>query len=319
MPTRKVRPAARGLRALTDNLGLKIVALAAAVLLFSIVHGAGDLQRSVSVDVVTLLPPASARKMLLSDVPDTVRVTVSGRRALVQALGREPLPPIQLDLRDTGRRFVNVDATPLDLPAGLRVVQLNPPMLELAWAERAERRLPVVVSLVGAPPEGLEVRGARRVDPAEVRVVGPASVVDRLTEVSTAPIDLARYAAGSQDVRVPLAAAPPHVTFGDGAPVRVTFEFLPKLESLTLRRLTVAAVGGGPRTELRPARVDVVLRGTRDVVADFERDVVIPTITVGEAGAGSGATMRPVEVHGLPEGIEVVSVTPPEVLVSATR
>jgi len=319
MTTRKGSPASRGWRGWADNLGLKLIALAAAVLLFSLVHGAGDLQRSVSVDVVTQLPPASARKMLLSDVPDSVRVTVSGRRAIVQALGREPLAPIQLDLRDPARRFVHLDAAPLDLPAGLRVVQIHPAMLELEWAERSERRLPVAVSLTGTPPEGLAVRGAPRVEPAEVRVVGPSTVVDALTEVSTAPIDLARFAAGSQDLRAPLAAAPAHVTFGDGAPVRVTFDMLPVLETVTLRRLNVAVVGGTARTDMRPARVDVVLRGTRGIVADLDRDVVIPTVTLGEGSAGGGATLRPVEVRGLPEGLEVVSVTPPEVLVASGR
>jgi hypothetical protein len=101
--------------------------------------------------------------------------------------------------------------------------------------------------------------------------------------------------------------------------VRVTFDMLPVLETVTLRRLTVAVVGGGARTELRPARVDVVVRGTRGLVAELDRDVVIPTVTLGEGGPGGGATLRAVEVRGLPEGLEVVSVTPPEVLVSGGR
>lgn len=316
MTTRKTGRFASALRLVTDNFGLKLIALAAAVLLFSLVHGAGDLQRSVWVDVVTLRPPASARRMLLSSVPDQVRLTVRGRRALVQALGREPLGPVQLDLRDTTRRDVSFDAEEFDLPAGLHVVQINPPMIELDWAERAERRVPVVASLVGAPREDLEVRGALRVEPADVLVVGPADVVSRLNELTTEPIDLSRFAAGPQDVRAPLAAAPAHVNFGGGAPVRVLFELVPKLEVRTLRRVTVAAVGAGPRTEVRPARVDIVLRGAPAVVAALDPDVVIPTVTAEIPSAAAGASMRPVQIRGLPPGVEVVSVSPPEVLLS---
>lgn len=309
-------PVARGMRVVTDNLGLKLIALAAAVVLFSLVHGAGDLQRSVWVDVVTLLPPASSHKMLLSDVPDQVRVTVRGRRALVQALGREPLAPLQLDLRDAGRRHITFEAEQFDLPAGLQAVQINPPMLDFDWADRDERRVAVIASLVGAAREGLEVRGALVVEPAEVLIEGPADIVARLAEVNTEPIDLSRYAAGRQDVRVPLEAAPGHVVFGGGAPVRVLFELVPKLATRTLRHLAVAAVGAGPRSEVRPARVDVVLRGAPALVAALETDVVIPTVTVGSASAVGSASMRPVEIRGLPPGIEIVSVTPPEVLLS---
>jgi len=316
MASRKAGPIAALRRIVTENVALKLIAVAAAVLLFSLVHGAGDLQSGVWVNVVTLPPPSSARKLLLTELPDRVRLTVRGRRALVQGLGREPLEPVQIDLRDTERSYVAFEAEQFDLPAGVRVVQINPPMLELQWADRAERRLPVVASLVGTAPEGLEVRGALRVSPAEITVVGPAEVVARLTEVNTEPVDLARYGAGAQDVRVPLAAAPEHVVFGDGTPLRVLFEIVPTLETRTLRRLTVAAVGAGPHTEVRPARVDVVLRGAPSLVSGLEADIVIPTVTAGDAGVVGGASMRPVEVRGLPEGVEVVSVTPPEVLLS---
>ncbi len=43
---------------------------------------------------------------------------------------------------------------------------------------------------------------------------------------------------------------------------------------------------------------------------------MIPTVTAGDAGVAGSALMRPVEVPGLPVGVEVVSVTPPEVLLS---
>ncbi len=47
-----------------------------------------------------------------------------------------------------------------------------------------------------------------------------------------------------------------------------------------------------------------------------ETETVIPTVTAGDAGVAGSALMRPVEVRGLPVGVEVVSVTPPEVLLS---
>jgi YbbR domain-containing protein len=313
MPTR--RPLRRPLlvRLATENLGLKVLSVVAAVVLFSVVHGAGDLQRGVWVDVVTLLPPESSSKLLLSELPDQVRLTVRGRRALVQSLGRDPIAPVQLDLRDTARRYYAFDPDQFELPAGISIVQIVPEVIELHWADKAERRLPIVPTLVGVPPSGLELRGRARVEPAEMRVVGPAETVERLTELPTEAVDIARLGVGLQDVRVPLRAPPEHVRFADGAPVRVLLELLPKLERRTLRRVQVSAVGGGERVDLRPARVDVVVEGPVAAVADVDIDTVIATVDASATPA-SGA-MRAVEVRGLPEGVQLVSVTPSEVLV----
>ena len=43
---------------------------------------------------------------------------------------------------------------------------------------------------------------------------------------------------------------------------------------------------------------------------------MFPAVTAGDAGVAGSALMRPVEGRGLPVGVEVVSVTPSEVLLS---
>jgi YbbR domain-containing protein len=315
MPTRRALRRPLVVRLFTENLGLKVLSVLTAVVLFAVVHGAGDLQRVVWVDVATLLPPASASKLLLSEVPDQVRLVVRGRRALVQNLGREPMAPVQLDLRDTSRRYYSLERDQFELPAGISIVQIVPETIELHWADRAERRLPVTATLVGVPPPGFELRGRARVDPAEIQVSGPAETVERMTEVPTEPVDLTRLAPGVQDVRVPLRPPPDHVRYAHGAPVRVLVELSPKLERRTFRRVPVSAVGGGERVELRPARVDVVIEGPAAAVADVEVDNLIATVD-GATTPPSGA-VRTVVLRGLPEGMQIVSITPPEVLVHA--
>lgn len=93
------------MRALTDHLGLKLVALVASVGLFVIVRGTEDAQISISVDVVALLPPPSTERMLVSEIPDEIRVTLRGSRSVLNAVRRDGMQPIQMDLRDASAHF----------------------------------------------------------------------------------------------------------------------------------------------------------------------------------------------------------------------
>ena len=78
--------------AFTENVPLKLLSLALSVLLFSIVHSDQDGQRSIFVDVVALLPPPGSQKMLISDIPHQVKVTLRGsnsfaNRGVVAVIG----------------------------------------------------------------------------------------------------------------------------------------------------------------------------------------------------------------------------------------
>ena len=112
-------------RALTENLGLKILALAAAIGLFVIVSGEYE-QRPVAVDVVVLPPPPSSQKMLVSEIPDQVQVTLQGSRPVLNSVRRSGLPPIQMDLHEGTAHYYDF-ARNLEPPAGTSVVEIVPP------------------------------------------------------------------------------------------------------------------------------------------------------------------------------------------------
>ena len=70
----------------TENLGLKAGAIGIAILMFSLVHGAEDMERNVYVGVV-VQPPSDAQDMILAtEIPDRVRVRLKGSRARLNAI-----------------------------------------------------------------------------------------------------------------------------------------------------------------------------------------------------------------------------------------
>ncbi|MBC7173017.1 MAG: hypothetical protein H5U40_11335, partial [Polyangiaceae bacterium] len=105
-------------RGIFQDLGLKAASLVAALVLFSVVHGAEDAQKSIYVDLITLLPSEDSGRMLVSDVPVRVRVTLTGSRSQLNAIRQEQLPPVQIDLRNhRGDEYFFADED-VDLPVG---------------------------------------------------------------------------------------------------------------------------------------------------------------------------------------------------------
>ena len=305
---------ARGaiVRAITDDWGLKLLALGMSVALFSLVHGDVDAQRSIYVDVVALLPPPESGKMLVSEVPAQVKVTLRGSRSKLSGLSRDDLSPLQLDLRSATNGPFYIDASVLDVGSGIRVTELNPSAFSLTWAATAEKRVAVQVQLDGAPHKGTQV-GTVEVVPPYVTLRGPEGVLQTLSTLSTEPVSLTGLIAGRHTRRVPLQPLPQHVTVLEESSVEAVVPVVPVVAERTLRRLEVATVGETVVT-VRPEVVSMRLRGPEEALDEIDPRAIVPYIDASLAPA-SGTGAVDVQVRGLPAGVEVAEIIPASVLV----
>jgi len=301
----------------TDNGWLKLLSIVAAITLFSFVHGAEDAQRAMFVDVVAILPPADSGKVLISELPDQVKVTLRGSRSLIYSLRREELEPVQIDLSDTSLRYYYFDPAPFEMPAGVEIVQLAPASIPLTWDEQVDRRLPVSVQLTGHLADGLSLVEPVRPSPINVPLRGPRSEVDRLPSVDTEQVDIGELGPGRHERRVRLERPPAHSAYGESAVVRVVLDVVPELAE---RRLSGLSVGfeGNARVQVRPSAVDVVLRGPPGLVEAVVADHVVPVVDVSDSAIVGSVTL-PIILQGVPAGVDVARVEPPEVLVQVTR
>lgn len=291
----------------THNIGLKLASLVAALILFSLVRGAEDAQRSIFVDVIANLPLAESGKLLISEPPDQVRLTLKGSRSQINSLRPEDIPAVEIDLRDTDLRYYYFADDEFDVPAGITITQVAPTSIPLTWANRIERRVPAQVRLVGQPAEGLALAQPPRVDPEEVLVVGPDTEVDVMRTVRTEPLELSELGVGRHETRLALTRPPPHTRFATDNTVLVTLEIVPDLAERTFPGQPIELTGPG---EISPARVTVTLRGAPGVLDLIDPARVKPTADVSALDPTSGS-MLTVQIEGLPAGVEVVSVEPP--------
>ncbi len=304
----------RSLRDLvTNNLGLKLTSLVAAIVLFSIVRGAEDAQRSVFVDVVAVLPPPSSGKMLVSELPDRVRLTLKGSRSQLNAIRPELLQPVQIDLTDTDLRYYYFAGDEFDVPAGVTITQVAPASVPLQWADRLEKRLPVQARVEGTPPDGTVLGAPPVVEPAEVTVVGPREELESVRSVRTEPIDLSGLDVGPHVRRVPLQRVCSHCRFLEERPVEVRFELLRDVSERVLGPLPVLVEGAEARA-IEPSAVSANVRGL-----PREVDLIDPARVQAVVDASEqppGAHVLPVNLRGLPPGIELVGVEPATVKVT---
>src|ERR1700733_11127056 len=111
----------------TENLNLKLLSLAFALLFYSGVHGSQDAQRSLLLSVVALTPPESANRELVTPVPAQIRVTVRGPRSALDDVHADDIGNVQIDLRGGNETRVTFDPTMIPVPPGLRVGEERPP------------------------------------------------------------------------------------------------------------------------------------------------------------------------------------------------
>ena len=300
----------------TNNWGLKLASLATAILLFSLVRGAEDAQRSVFVEVTARIPPSSSGKMLISDVPDQVRLTLQGSRSQVNDI-RDLR--VEIDLTDTSQRYYYFADDDFDVPAGVTIAQVAPVSIPLSWADRVEKRLRIQPRLIGALAEGLAMEAPPRVTPPEVVVIGPGDELDTVRVVHTTDIDRSSLSVGPNNRNVPLIVPSSHSRFADEAPARVSIDVVRDLTDRILPGIAVAVEGAEGGT-LEPAVVTVTVQGAPSVIDLIDPAAVQATGSLPSAEQlQEGPVPLRVELQGLPTGADVLTIEPSQVVYTAPQ
>lgn len=293
---------------LTRNLGLKVVALGASIALFALVRGAEDSQMTVDVPIIMTPPPLESGKMLVSDLPDRVRLFLQGSRSQLNGM-RTDLMSVTVDLTDTSLHYYYFADDQFELPAGVRINRIAPASFPLDWADRIERRVPVQAQLVGETPEGLVLAAPPRVEPVELRAVGPAERVAELRVALTQPLDLATLGEGVHSRRLPLERIDEHVTFEPEQSVRVELTLVPDVTERTWTP-SLRLIGADARG-LDPMSVSLTLRGSPADLDALEAEGLAVELDLTDLEPGP-AQVRP-RIARLPEGVEVVRFEPASV------
>ncbi len=165
--------------------GLQLLAVLIALVLWAQVHGQGTV--SISMDVPLQVEGLRPDLAIINNLPDHVRVTISGLQARLNTLQpadiRVPLNVAHMDKPIAVKQALEI--SDIRLPAGLTAIKLQPDRLEVQL-DRVVQRAITVKPHVQVPNGWQAVNVSVR--PAEVMLAGPEVWMGSLSEVETTPV-----------------------------------------------------------------------------------------------------------------------------------
>jgi YbbR domain-containing protein len=268
-----------------QHIGLKLLSLALAVLLWAVIAGEETVERGLRVPLeLQQFPPGLE---LLGEVPTTADVRVRGASG---ALGRILAGDIVavLDLRGArpGQRLFHLTPEQVRAPVGVDVVQVTPPTITMVFENEASRVVPIRPAIEGKPKAGYVV-GRIVVDPPTAEVVGPESAVRRAAEALTEPVSVSGTNTPVREM-VTVGTADSDVRLKTLRTAVVTVEIVPApLEHVVHDRpVHLRNLAPGLTATAMPAAIDVTIRGSRDALSRIQPDEVMAYVDLSGLGAG---------------------------------
>lgn len=302
----------------TENLSLKLVAALVAILLVAFVRLQEKVERWVDVEVNVKRPDAVTGVVLTTEPPDTVRVTLRGRESAIEAIRKNPITPVEMDLSgrtELGSFTHYFEPEDFNFKSGIEVVGVNPDSVLMTVERLVTRRMPIRVKTSGQLGSGTELEGGPTVDPSEVLVSGPASVVRNLISVETNLVDIETLKVGEHEFQVPLQRIDGISLARDNVSVDVRVKW-----TMGQRMLSGLLVKGNgenhAHADIRPPEIAVSLTGPQVDLNKLDPALVTATVDLDAGEPDKDGVLRAkVRVNGLPESIRVKSIVPETVLV----
>jgi YbbR domain-containing protein len=292
----------------TENLNLKLLSLAFALALYSLVHGSQEAQRSLLLSVVALTPPQTSNRELVTAIPAEIRVTVRGPRQTLDDLHSDDIQ-VQLDLRSGNEARLTFEPSMIPVPPGIKIEQIDPPELDLKWEDRIARDVPVEVGIVGTPATGFVVKGVPVASPSDVGARGPKSEVMVLQHARADAFDVTGLTEGTYTRQLAIDRPPARVAY-DAPSVSATVEIAREVVERSFTKIPVVVLGRPP-AKAQPPDVDVRISCPPEVVRALRPEQVLPRVQVtSNADHGSDALAVELAIDKC-----AVHVTPPSIIV----
>jgi YbbR domain-containing protein len=219
-------------------------------------------------------------------------------RGTADTLGRlvpgDLVATVDLSGAQPGRRLFHVSPERVKAPFAVEVTQVAPTSVAIRFEQSATRIVPVQPSVEGEPAPGF-IRGVMSSDPPTVEVVGPESVLRRVTEAITEPIWIGSAKSNVRST-VTIGVADPGVRLKIARSAVVSVEIVAAPEQRLMKNVPVRArnLATGLFARMTPPTVTVRVRGleSRDAAKD---DAIVAYVDLNGMAAGE---------YGLPVRLE---------------
>lgn len=196
---------------LFENLGWKLLALAAAVVIWALVASEPELATFATVRLEYKNLPDDLE--IGSEPVNSVVLELRGPSGELRGIGDTFRPAVVLDMSGVqpGQRTFMVGNGNVKLARGVSLVRAIPSEVRFSFEEHALRSVPVAVHFAGEGQNGYAV-ASYLVRPSLLQITGPKSRVARIAAVASDLVDVSSVV-GSSEFRVNTFVDDPFVRF----------------------------------------------------------------------------------------------------------
>ncbi|HWZ91922.1 MAG TPA: CdaR family protein [Polyangiaceae bacterium] len=267
----------------SENLGLKALALAFALGLFAFLQGQTDeQQRTIPVPIVMRLPPESAERELMTPIPASIHVTLRGPARAIDRLIQTGVVPIEIDLREGRRESISFEPKNFSFPPETAITIIDPPSIDLEWEDVVTRQIPMQAAITGQPADGYVVKGEPDVDPTQLTVRGPVSVVEVMQFARLAAFDVSGLSEGIHRRRISIDAPPVRARYIGPSAANVAVTIARRVSEAKFENRPVEVVGV-PGAGTVPRTVDVTVTGPPEIVRALRPEQIIARADLSKA------------------------------------
>src|SRR5262245_3411262 len=267
------------------HLGLKLMAVALATLLWLIVAGDHLVERSLRVPLEFRNLPEELE--LVGDPPNEVDVRLRGSSALLGRLEpRDIVAVLDMTSARPGSRMFHLRSDEVRAPYGVDVAQVIPGTLAVDVEKSGRRTVPVVPALDGEPAPGFVI-GRVTSEPPTVDVTGPESRLKQLTGATTEPVQVTGSRVRVHDiVTVGITDSAVRLVQPQNAVINVEVLPAPVEHDLTGVPIRWRNLQSGLTAKIQPNLARVTVRGRREALADLRAGSVDAFVDLYGLGPG---------------------------------
>ena len=263
------------------HFGLKVASFLIAGALWVVVFG------SKTIEITKEVPFEAATgedQILVDPVPEKISFRLAGPKAFLRSITNRIEDPIRSNLKDvhTGLFTQRIFSDSIKLPLGVKVLSINPNVIQMRIEELKRKPVVVKVSMAGDLPDGLRIARSE-ILPEMIRVKGPKNRVLMLSSLATVPVDLGSI---RETTVVPLA---------------FDFKSIGIEPDSVLPELNVEVQGKGQIFRIK--HVPIIIKATGKAVSDDQEvTVMVRTDTMDAVKIDGDEVSALLDVRDMPSG-----------------
>jgi len=249
--------------------------------------------------------------VVANEIPDRVTFRLSGSKFFLRTVVNS-LDSIQVDLSKAkaGPTYYRIERESLHLPIGVKVLSISPSTINPVLEPMLRRTVPVQLNTKNQVPSGYRLL-SMQAKPQNVRIKGPRSVVEKISSLKLAPIDLSDIPS-TLKWDITMATGIPGVTFDEEIAPKVTIEVEPTGSNFRVAGVPIKIEGTATKASLSIEKVALYVSCPPKLIHSITPEKVRAFVQIDEKQAGS--YIKDVKVD-LPVGVKLVRIVPDKIQV----